>query len=94
MHEIAIAEDLVPVFSDLLAMAFGDDSNVSTDDTWTLTLPTRFKTGADSITVVIALRTMTDIISALKSKKRKAPERGDLMSTSASPTKPSDDLRC
>ena len=31
VHEIAIAEDLIPVFSDLLAMAFGDNFNVSTD---------------------------------------------------------------
>jgi hypothetical protein len=28
---IAVAEDLVPVFSGLLAMAFGDNFNVSTD---------------------------------------------------------------
>ena len=39
VHEIAVAEDLVPVISEVLAMAFGENFNVSTDDAWTLTLP-------------------------------------------------------
>ena len=78
VHEIAVAENIVPVISELLEDAFGDNFNVTVDDEWTLTLPTRFRTGADSIDVVIALGSMTNIISELKSKKRKAPERGDL----------------
>ena len=78
VHEIAVAENLLPVISELLEDAFGDNFDVTINDEWTLTLPTRFKTGADSIAVVIALRTVTSFISALSSKKRKAPERGDL----------------
>ena len=79
VQEIAVAEDLVPVFSDLLAMAFGDNFAVNEDGKWTLVLPDKLRTGADSRAIVIAFKGMTEIIPALKSKKRKAPdERADL----------------
>ena len=78
IREVAVAEKMETTVRDLIALVVGDEFDFSTADVWSWRFPTIIRTSSDlQIILRLALGGLPEVISVLKSKKRKAPERDE-----------------
>ena len=77
IHAIAVTEKLETDVGELIHLMVGEDFDTDSEGVWSWKFPTTFRNPADLKTTLLALGGLPEVVETLKSKKRKAPERGE-----------------